>query len=336
MKKATVIMPVYNGEPFLRRSVRDIFCQTYGSVELLAIDDGSTDGSYRLLKKLAGAAPAHVEMKVFTQQNAGICSTRNRGLDLAAGDYIFFMDQDDRMKAGCLETLISVLEEDLSCKSADEKADMAIGGHLLIDENGRTLEKWQYDADTPWHKYRNSAPWGRVFRREIIENHHLRFMQTLISEDFYFNVVYMSFCKKIRVTPYMGYGWTYRAASESHRNMSRFALDRNPLPMLTRTLQDMQKPNLLEPDLLEYMFIKHIVWYLLFTAKGTPEEILRQMCGRCFEWLDRNFPDYYKNPELSCRRPRGETVKVRSVVRTAVTLQRAGLFVPFLSVYSKI
>ena len=327
MKKATIIMPVYNGQSFLRQSVRDVFRQTYDNVELIAIDDGSKDGSLKLLRRLAQKAPDNIEMRVFTQENAGICSTRNRGLDLASGSYIFFMDQDDRMKRDCVEALISSLEE--------EEADMAIGGHLLIDENGRTLERWRYDTRTPWHKYRNSAPWGRVFRREIIEQNHLRFMQTLISEDFYFNVVYMSFCKKIHITPYVGYGWTYRAASESHHNMSRFALDRNPLPMLTGTLEDMRKPNILEPDLLEYMFIKHIVWYLLFTAKGTPGEVLRQMCSACFDWLRQNFPDYDRNPNLSLLRPRGESAKVRSIVRTAVTLQRAGLFLPFLTVYSK-
>ena len=329
-KKATIIIPVYNGEQFLARSVRDIFRQTYEDIELITIDDGSADGSLKLLNKLAASAPAHnISMRVFTQPNAGICATRNRGLDLATGDYILFMDQDDRMKKDCVESLVTTLEQ--------EKADMVIGGHLLVDEkDGRILEKWQYDTGTPWHKYRNSAPWGRIYRREIIEQNKLRFMQTRISEDFYFNVVYMSCCAKVHVTPYIGYGWTYRASSESHHNMSRYALDRNPLPMLSQTLQDMKRPNSLEPDLLEYMFIKHIVWYLLFTAKGTLRSILRDMHDACFAWLEENFPDYENNPQLVRMGPHGETLKVRGIVRTAVTLHSAGLFLPFLKAYSKL
>ena len=83
-KKATIIIPVYNGEQFLARSVRDIFRQTYEDIELITIDDGSADGSLKLLNKLAASAPAHnISMRVFTQPNAGICATRNRGLDLA-------------------------------------------------------------------------------------------------------------------------------------------------------------------------------------------------------------------------------------------------------------
>ena len=328
-RKATIIIPVYNGGQFLVRSVRDVFHQTYEDIELITLDDGSEDGSHRLLKKLAAAAPAHVSMRVFSQTNAGICATRNRGLDLATGDYILFMDQDDRMKKDCVESLVAVLER--------EKADMVIGGHYLVDEkDGRILEKWQYDTGTPWHKYRNSAPWGRVYKREIIEQNAIRFMQTRISEDFYFNVVYMSLCQKIHVTPYMGYGWTYRALSESHHNMSRYALGRNPLPMLSRTLQDMKRPNMLEPDLLEYMFIKHIVWYLLFTARGTPRGILRDLHDACFSWLKENFPDYEKNPQLLRLGPRGETLKVRSIVRTVIDLHSAGLFLPFLTAYAMI
>ncbi len=327
MKKASIIIPVYNGEQFLRRTIRDIFRQTYGAVELIAIDDGSKDGSLKLLRKLAEKTPANVEFRIFTQENAGICSTRNRGLDLASGDYIFFMDQDDRMKKDCVETLVSELEQ--------ERADMVIGGHLLVGEDGRVLEKWKYDSGTPWHKYRNSAPWGRVYRRDIIEKKHLRFTQTKISEDFYFNVVYMSCCRNIHVTSYMGYGWTYRAASESHSNMSRLAEDRNPLPMLGQTLADLEEPNRLEPELLEYMFIKHIVWYLLFTAKGVEHETLRKISGECFEWLDKNFPSWKKNPELNALGPRGESLKVRGIVRTVTTLQKAGLFLPVLTIYSK-
>lgn len=328
MKKATIIMPVYNGEQFLRRSVRDVFRQDYESVELIAIDDGSSDGSLKLLRRLAKAAPAHVEMRVFTQENAGICSTRNRGLDLAAGDYIFFMDQDDRMPKDSLSSLIFLLE--------NFGSDMVIGGHLLVDESGRILEKWVYSNEYPCHKFRNAAPWGRVFRRDTIEKKHLRFMQTKISEDFYFNLVYMSCCRDILMSSRTSYIWMYRAASESHRNMSTYALDRNPLPMLEQTLRDMEKPNSLEPELLEYMFIKHIVWYLLFTAKGVEPQVLRTMISECFGWLDKHFPEWKKNKPLNTFGPAGESLKVRTAVRAATLMQRTGTFLPALIVYSRL
>ena len=297
-------------------------------IELIVINDGSADGSLSLLKKLAEKSPAWVDMRVFTQENAGICAARNRALDLSTGDYVFFMDQDDRMKKDCVESLVSLLEQ--------ESADMVIGGYALVDEKGRVLDRWKLDSRLPWHKYRISAPWGRVFRREIIEKNHVRFMQTRISEDYYFNLVYMSCCRKIYVTPYIGYAWTYRAASESHTGMRRLEEDRSPLPMMTQALRDMKQPNALEPDLLEYMFLKHIVWYLLYTAKGVPQDALRKNYDACMDWLKANFPEYAKNKNLSYFGPKGESAKVRGVVRTAVLLERAGLLFPFLRAFSKV
>ena len=361
IKKATIIMPVYNGEAFLRDSVRSVFRQTWGKtgaeacggqgntagqgrlldteakkkesgkeawIELIAIDDGSADGSLFLLRRLARKAPAHVRMRVFTQENAGICATRNRGLDLAEGEYLFFMDQDDLMKRDYIERMVSELEL--------RRADMLIGGYTLVDEKRRILRQVTLDSRQPWSKYRISAPWGRVFRRRILARNHIRFLQTRISEDFYFNLVYMSYCRNIAVTTYSGYAWTYRAASESHSGMSRLEEDRNPLPMMTQLLQDMKKPHLLEPELLEYMCTKHIVWYLLFTARGASPAAIREACRTSFSWLAEHFPRYAENPVLSVRSPRGEQVKVRSIVFAAVRLQQAGMFERMLQMYAKL
>ncbi|MDO5131384.1 MAG: glycosyltransferase [Eubacteriales bacterium] len=367
MKKASVIIPVYNGEAFLKRCVGEVFSQTYGAIELITIDDGSSDGSLALLRRLAARSPAHVDMRVFTQRNAGICDTRNRGLDLARGEYIFFMDQDDRIRKNYIAALVEELEKRENDETGGEnengrdagsreerkdgedagsrggvkdglkagRADMVIGGYSLVDEKGKILETWKLDSHLPWHRYRITAPWGRVYRREIIEKNHIRFTRTKISEDFYFNVVYMSHCGRIRVTDYVGYAWTFRAASESHTGMRRQEDDRNPLPMMTQALRDMHRPNPIPPALLEYLFVKHIVWYLLYTAKGTSRETLRKSHGECVAWLEEHFPAYTKNPELCSGGPRGESIKVRAAVRAAVALQKAGLFLPLLQVYAR-
>lgn len=325
-KKASVIIPVYNGEKFLRHCVGEVFSQTYRNIELIAIDDGSSDGSAALLQKLAQESPAHVDLRVFSQENAGICTTRNRGLDLASGQYIFFMDQDDHIRKDYIATMVSALER--------ERADMVIGGYALIDEKGRVLERWKLRSGLPWNKYRITAPWGRVFRGEVIRDNNVRFTQTKISEDFYFNLVCMSYCRKISVTPYIGYAWTYRAASESHQGMRRQEEDRNPLPMLTQLLQDIKQPNILEKELLEYMIIKHLIWYLLYTAKGTPAEILAKTHAACFAWLREHFPDYEKNRALRAGGPRGESVKVRTIVRVSVLMQKADVFLPLLQIFA--
>ena len=327
MDKVTIIMPVYNGEKFLKDSVGTIFGQTYGNIELIAIDDGSRDHSFELLETLRDQAPSNISMNIRRQENSGICRTRNAALELADGKYICFMDQDDFLNADCIEKLVGTMEA--------RQADLVIGGYDLVDENRKILDQWTLNEDLPWCKFRISAPWGRMFRKDIIDRHHIRFMVTKISEDFYFNLVYMSYCSNIAVTSYRGYQWRYSAQSESHANMSVPSKDRDPLIMMSRVLHDMNPDHILEKDLLEYMFVKHIVWYLFYTARASSKEMIRRNYSRCFKWLNRFFPAYMKNPQIRFSKPAGEAFKIRVIVSTAIRLKRFGLLYPALLLFSK-
>lgn len=321
----SVIMPVYNGAKYIEKSIDSVFQQTYSAIELITINDGSLDSSEKLLWELAAATPENVNMKVVSQENTGICEARNRALDATTGKYIAFIDQDDFMKSDCLETLVNALEK--------EKADVTIGGFELVDAYGDVLERWQLNPEEEWSKYRISAPWGRIFRKRILDEHHLRFMQTKISEDLYFNFLFFSFAKKITIVPYVGYQWLYNEQSESHSNMSRAAADRNPLIMMTKLMQDMKWPNTLNPVYFEYFMMKHIIWYLFYVVKSTEKEQLGVIYNQCFDWLQEKFPDYKKNPLLHLRTPKGEQFKIRLIIKMAMVLKRVHLLMPVLKLY---
>lgn len=97
-------MPVYNSERFLERCVRSILCQqTSVRYEVICINDGSTDGSLRILERLQSEYPEL--LRVVSQDNQGISVTRNRGIELAKGEYIGFLDNDDYVSEGYVETL---------------------------------------------------------------------------------------------------------------------------------------------------------------------------------------------------------------------------------------
>lgn len=327
MNKVSVIIPVYNGEKYIRHAVHSIERQTYPLIEIVAVNDGSSDRSLQLLQELAGRLREGVSLVIVDQENGGICRARNSGLDFSSGDYIMFMDQDDLMKKECIEELVS--------KQQFEDSDMVIAGYDLIGEDNRILEKWTLNPKLPWCKYRITAPWSRLYRRDIIEENHIRFAITKISEDFYFNLVYMSYCRRIDVIEYRGYGWKYRANSESHANMSRIAEDRNPLIMLTQLMKDMKQPNLLEDDLVEYDILKQVVWYMLYVAKGASAEELSRIYHEAVVWLETFLPNYKKNKKISLFQPKGESLKVRMVIWSFMLMHRLNLFLPFLKLYSK-
>ena len=106
-KKISVIVPVYNSIECLERCVRSLCAQTYKNLEILLIDDGSTDGTDRLCERLAADDGRIV---VRHKENGGASSARNAGLSLASGDYIGFVDSDDYIDSCVYEELALALE----------------------------------------------------------------------------------------------------------------------------------------------------------------------------------------------------------------------------------
>lgn len=104
----TVIVPAYNTAPYLKECLVSICNQTYRKLEVIAVDDGSTDGSAELLDEIAGK---DIRIKVVHKVNGGVSSARSKGLELAHGEYISFVDSDDTLEPDMYETLISTAEQ---------------------------------------------------------------------------------------------------------------------------------------------------------------------------------------------------------------------------------
>lgn len=104
----TVIVPVYNTAPYLKECFASISGQTYQRLEIIAVDDGSTDGSAELLDEIAGKDS---RIKVVHKDNGGVSSARNKGLALAHGEYISFVDSDDTLEPDMYEMLASTAEQ---------------------------------------------------------------------------------------------------------------------------------------------------------------------------------------------------------------------------------
>jgi glycosyltransferase involved in cell wall biosynthesis len=101
----SVIMPCYNAAEFLRRGIESALAQSYRNIELIVIDDGSTDSTPVILRELVDP-----RIRSITQGNRGVCSARNAGLRVANGEFIAFLDADDTWRADCLQALLSALQ----------------------------------------------------------------------------------------------------------------------------------------------------------------------------------------------------------------------------------
>lgn len=126
MPTISVIMPVYKAETFLRQSAGSVLGQSFRDLELILVDDGSTDGSAALCDALA---KEDSRVRVLHKKNAGVSAARNDGLDLAQGEYIAFCDADDALTPDALQTLYDALVR--------SGGDTAGGAHINFWPDGR-------------------------------------------------------------------------------------------------------------------------------------------------------------------------------------------------------
>ncbi|MDH7496821.1 MAG: glycosyltransferase [Syntrophomonadaceae bacterium] len=122
----SVIIPTYNCGRWLRSAIESALSQTYANLEVIVVDDGSTDDTAAILKTFGDS------VRVFSQDNRGVAAARNAGLQLARGKYVAFLDADDKWDSRRLEVMIDGLESG---------ADLAISNYFYIDEGGRRLRE---------------------------------------------------------------------------------------------------------------------------------------------------------------------------------------------------
>ena len=182
MVKISIIMPVYNGEKFLKHTIQTILDQSLKEFELILIDDGSKDQSGDICDEFA---KTDERIKVIHQENRGICGARNTGLKAAEGDYIAFADQDDDCLPGWLEENYRVAQK--------YNADLVKFGRIAetVDDNGKILKRDVRNLEIEFFdkaKLREnffilrdkevfSPVWDGLFKKSLIDKWGIRFCE---------------------------------------------------------------------------------------------------------------------------------------------------------------
>ena len=190
----SVIIPVYNTEQYISCCIDSVLSQSFTNFELILVDDGSKDGSGTICNEYA---KKDNRIRVFHKGNGGVSSARNLGLDNARGEWIYFVDSDDELLPGGLQTLVDGICDDV---------DIVGGGYERFGPNGELLEAVDERVTTALSKEEtllivsNDRPkyysylgymWMWMFRSSVIRSHHLRFDTSIkIKEDTLFLVQY--------------------------------------------------------------------------------------------------------------------------------------------------
>lgn len=156
--RVTVIIPCLNGELYLAEALSSALGQTHGNVEVVFIDDGSTDGSLAIAQSFPGVT-------VLSQPNAGISVARNAGMDVSDGEFVLFLDADDRLYP-------DAVREHLAAFSSQPEAPMVFGEMRIIDPSGAVLEEPRWGAGyMRWNDLLvgfTPLPSQCMFRREAV------------------------------------------------------------------------------------------------------------------------------------------------------------------------
>lgn len=214
MPTFSIIIPAYNAEAFLPKCLDSIFSQEFDDYEVIVVNDGSTDETAVLLE---GYASKHHKLQVLTQINQGMATARNRGMEVAHGDYILFVDSDDSLCPNALATLAPHLNGEDIIGFGIQICNENIG--IYTDnpiQPTTTMSGWDY-----FNLYRlKSTPvhfvciWQRVYQRGFLEKNSLRFAEGLKrAEDDLFTTMAFLLAQRVKAISSCLYSYTVRQGS---------------------------------------------------------------------------------------------------------------------------
>lgn len=206
MKKVSIIVPAYNVEKYIVDTIKAIEVQTYKNIEIIIVNDGSTDNTLKICKELA---KENKNIKLVNQYNKGVSEARNKGIEIATGEYMAFIDSDDLLEKDMIELLVKGLEK--------YNADISICGYKINYNNEYysyygTKKIFEYNQKQLIEEFLNEEKisvslWNKLFRKECIKN--IQFAKGIrINEDKLFllkailnsqKAVYQDICKYIYI-----------------------------------------------------------------------------------------------------------------------------------------
>jgi len=198
--KVSVIIPVYNVENELRECLDSIINQTLRDIEIICVDDGSTDSSLEILREYE---EKDERLQVLTQENQFAGVARNHGMEHAKGQYYIFLDSDDCFELEMLEKMVAQAEAfdaDI-CLCAADKLDTLTGKHTPMSWtlNLKEVRQQPFCAADLKRIFRVScpAPWSKLFSADFVRQHQLQFQNTPRNNDMYFTYCAMALAEKI-------------------------------------------------------------------------------------------------------------------------------------------
>jgi len=292
IKEISVIVPIYNIENYLKKCLQTLMNQSFGSYEVILVDDGSTDGS----KKIAESYSEEYS-EIFTlvcQENRGLSEASNTGMKFAKGKYLCFVDSDDYVETDYLQKLHECAES--------TEADLVFCAFRSVDEKGNVIKNIEEAGFEPGKGYTieerkdllltQNAAWNKLYKRDIIESNHLQFTPGAWYEDLRFVKKYMLFASVFAYCDSILYNYLIRQGSIMNSMSSKRNIE--IVDAIDEVKHFYEERNLLCDfyDEIEFLAIEHIyISTLVRLIRSNDKEQFKQVKK---EFITR-FPNFKRN-----------------------------------------
>ena len=298
MFKVSVIIPVYNTDKYLEACLDSVFGQTLKELEVILVNDGSTDASLKIMEKYQMEYPDRV--KLLSQENAGQAVARNRAIPLCTGEYIGFVDSDDYIEPEMYERMYQKAKEAdadyVECDYVNVKVNDYGEQERISDYGSRVRE---YTCKEDMFIAPMLAPWNKIYRRSLLQESDVRFPEGYIYEDTAFCLKAISLVQRFAFVPEKFVVHFFRGGSTMNVNKSRRVS--NIFPVLKDVIEFYQKHEFYETfcSELEYEIVKILLCSSMMRISEIPDKTLRkQYCKDTWTMIQECFPDYKKNAYL--------------------------------------
>ena len=216
----SVIVPVYNVEEYLEECLESIRQQTFTDIEVILVNDGSTDGSREICEQYC---EKDSRFRLINQENQGQSVARNRGVKESVGQYIMFVDSDDVINTSVLEVLLPYMKMDVDiveCRMTRNKEEFFLNRTSTIAFEGNAKKAILNCIAFKEVKF---CAFTKLYRREIIEK--VPFLEGYIYEDVFTGINYLKHIRKIVIVDYIGYYYRVRPNSTMTKSFNEKDLD---------------------------------------------------------------------------------------------------------------
>lgn len=315
MPKVSIIVPVYNVEKYLNRCLDSIIGQTYNDIEIICVNDFSTDNSEKILMEYKNKYPDILRV-INNEKNIGLGKTREHALEYVNGEYIMFIDSDDYIKNDHVEKYVNEMEiKDVDC---------VVGGYIR-DTDGK-LKEYKM-SQSIWSITTYASVCTKMYKREFITKNRLEFTDIKCGEDIYFSLCAFYCGMTYSVIDYAGYYYYYNRKSitgsmDKSNKHELFMIQLFDMFMKKYDIKELSDDNY---QVLEYTYLANIINSLIVFGHGSGKTNMKNKCHLLEEDLESRFPNYRKNKYVGIFKPKGQKRRIKIGVGVVMLLKKMHL-----------